>query len=163
MPQTYFYAVQQYYELVSVESVELSVICYATEDQQKLVKCFGTIMGFDPSETEISTLRATGHYGDEINVLSVVLKDKKAETCAKKIFSSLGRERLRQILDTINLRFDGSRLFLRLSKFQAYLGRVVLVEGGDSVKAVIKFKGYLKGKTPLQILKESQLLGEGYA
>lgn len=146
--------------MIGIECVELSVLGYATEDSEKLVKCLRTIAGYDHVEERITTSKAKGHYGDEINVFSLMLKDKEASLCARKIFSSLSKESLQQVLDTLELRFDRSRLFLRVSKFQAYLGRIALVEGNDSIKVVIKFKGYLKDKTPLQILKEAKLIGE---
>lgn len=157
-PKLIFVWSTHYYELVSVERVELSVFGYATEDPQKVAACLSTLLGL-PQEKVFAT-KAKGHYGDEISVFSVTIDGAEAEACAKKIFSLMNQENLRRILDTIDMRFDGSRLFLRISKFDACLGQAALMDGGDTIKVVIKFKGYLKGKKPLQILEESGLVGE---
>ncbi|MEM0120463.1 MAG: RNA-binding domain-containing protein [Thermoprotei archaeon] len=149
--------------MARVRNVSLSAICYATEDIAKVVKSLGTLLGATIQTTRISTNRAEGHYGDEITLVNINLENKEAEDCAKRIFSSLDKQVIDLILSTANLRFDGSKLFLRFSKFDAYVGRIVLGEGGDSIKVVIAFSGYLKGKTYYNIFREAGLIGESYA
>jgi RNA binding exosome subunit len=151
------------YSVVRVKSVNLSVMCYATEDLTKVAKGLGIFLDILHYSTKLTTLKAEGHYGDEISILSINLKNQEAEACAKRIFSHLDQEAIRTILNSAELRFDGSKLFLRFSKFDAYFGRIVLASGGDAIKVVVGFNGYLKGKSYDDILKEAGLIGEKYA
>lgn len=151
------------YSVVRVKSVNLSVMCYATEDLTKVAKGLGIFLDILHHSTKLTTLKAEGHYGDEISILNINLKNQEAEACAKRIFSHLDQEAIRTILNSAELRFDGSKLFLRFSKFDAYFGRIVLASGGDAIKVVVGFNGYLKGKTYDDILKEAGLIGEKYA
>ena len=122
-----------------VNSVELSVISYATEDEEKVERALLNLLppGFD---AKVTRQRLKGYYNDPITrILVKVTKRKEAHRVMRQIvglISTLDRSRL---LDEIEKRTDDAgSLYLRFEKQRALSGVAVLNEF-DPVRVKIKF------------------------
>ncbi len=148
--------------MIRVSRIHLSAICYATEDILKVEEGINKLVGVLPNGVKPSVSKAKGHYGDEINIITLNLEGQVAEVCARQIFSKMDEKGLKHLLQTIELRFEKSKLFLRFSKFQAYIGRIALEDTGDAIKVIVEFRGYLKGKSYSELLKDTRLVSDIY-
>ncbi len=126
-----------------VRRLRIEVFSHATEDINKVKKAILTLI---PSElrdnVELAITKVKGYYGNEINIINVDLS-KKAKYVLKHILCSLTTTERSIITATIDTRVDSklSHLFLRVSKQDAYLGQIRLMEGSDVIKIVATIVG----------------------
>ncbi len=128
---------------VRVRKVRIEAFSHATEDLNKVKKAVLTLLPPDlRDKVEIRVNVVKGYYGNEIAVMNVEVS-KKAKHILKHILCSLPQTERIIIKATIDTRVDNklSHLFLRLSKQEAYLGRVKLMEGSDVIKLVFTIIG----------------------
>ena len=133
-------------ENIRVERLTLSTSAHSTEDEGKVEEALLNVL---PSElrrsAQVEKTRVVGHYGNPIVIMRLELKGDEAHRAFRHIVSSLDDLDKRLILSTLDLRLDeGGRLYLRLSKQDAYLGRLMLYEGDDIIKLVVKLRRGLK-------------------
>lgn len=146
--------------MIRVQSLQLSAFCHATEDLQKVCRCFNTFLPVELKESVKPTVRTVrGHHGNPIEMVQLSLKGEEARSSALKIFSGLEDKELQRLLVTLPDMFEGSKLFLRFSKHSAFKGLQNLTSGGDAVKVIIGFSGYLKSKNYVEVLTEAGLIG----
>ncbi len=119
-----------------IEWIRVSAVVHATEDREKVGEAIATVF---PFEFEIAVSKVTGHYGNPIEYLEVELKSKREiEQFWKNLMDLLSDQR-DLLLSSLEDRVDAENtLHIRIDKQKAYLGDVVLVEGGDAI--VIKVK-----------------------
>jgi len=143
--------------MITIERIEFNTHCHATEDCNKVLQAIlNTIPSELHSELVVSKQILHGYYGNPIVLINAVLNtgfDKFLEYLSSKLSESD-----KAILTvTLDLRYDhrGNKLYLRLSKQDAYNNRFTLYDGDDVVKIIISFKGgrglekireYLKSK-----------------
>ncbi len=126
--------------MVKVKSLEVFASCHATENLDKVKKAMLHIVPKELREKvvfEEKTLK--GHYGNPIVRLSFKLKGLDAEKTLKYIAESLDEVSKRLLGASLSLRVETSKLYLRFSKQEAFLGRVILEDSDDIVKVVISF------------------------
>lgn len=127
---------------VKVKSLELVANCHATEDVLKVKQA---MLNFIPeklrSKVEFTQSVFRGHYGNPITRIVLYMKNKDAEETLKHIASKMSDIDKRILRTSLNLRIEASKLYLRFSKQDAYLGNMVLEDSDDVVKAIVTFKG----------------------
>lgn len=127
---------------VKVKSLELVANCHATEDVLKVKQA---MLNFIPeklrSKVEFTQSVFRGHYGNPITRIVLYMKNKDAEETLKHIASKMNDIDKRILRTSLNLRIEASKLYLRFSKQDAYLGNMVLEDSDDVVKAIVTFKG----------------------
>lgn len=101
---------------------------------------------------EISSLE--GHYGNPVTRIVTRLKGRWAEGIARYILSNLDRGDFETLIFTLDRRFDGKgRVFIRLSKQDAYLGKLRIAEGDDIIRIVMTLPGTRKIEDVEKILR----------
>ena len=126
--------------MVKVRYLEVSASCHATEDVDKVRKAMLNLVPEDLRE-KISFTEKTfrGHYGNPIILLSFRLKGGDAEKTLKHIASKIDEISKKLLNASLSLRLELPKLYLRFSKQEAYLGKIVLEDSDDIVKVVISF------------------------
>ena len=127
---------------VKVNYVDLKAFVHATEDIDKVVTAISRLIPKDIQESikqSITTVK--GHYGNEITIIDIRIPKRRARDVLKNIVCSLTNTDRSILLATLESRVDRktSHLYLRISKQEAYLGRVRLMDGSDVIKLVIGF------------------------
>ena len=115
--------------------VDLRAFCYATEDEERVVRALRTML---PEDVEIDREETEGHTGDRILVFSTRVENADG---IRHVFDHVGRaEDFDRIVDELDERIDDDcSLFLRLDKQAAYQGRVAL---GDGITLRAKVEAY---------------------
>lgn len=125
-----------------ISSVEARVHVHATESREKVLKALLEVFpqelrGFVSVEREL----LEGHYGNPIEVLTATLSI-RAEEVLKHLISRLSERDGQLLRATLEDRVDrGGDLYLRISKQEAFLGRIVLEDSDDVVRVRFNFSG----------------------
>jgi RNA binding exosome subunit len=84
-----------------------------------------------------------GHYGNKIGIVTVTLKGKNAFKTLKFIICSMERVDRIILVATVSNRAGHrpSHLYFRISKQEAYLGKVELMDGDDVIKVSVTVNG----------------------
>lgn len=115
--------------------VDIRAFCYATEDEERVVRALRTLL---PEDVEIDREETEGHTGDRILVFSARVENADG---IRHVFDQVRRaEDFDTIVDELDERIDDDcSLFLRLDKQAAYQGRVAL---GDGITLRAKVEAY---------------------
>ena len=129
-----------------VEKLVIQVLCYATEDPKKVLKAVENVLGADAArKMSMSSERLEGYYGDPITLMRIFLPDR--ELCEKallRIFSNLSSsERDELWRDRSKLGRHGGKLYIRLDKQEAFLGRI-RPSDKDPIRIVVELRGDVK-------------------
>ncbi len=123
----------------AIIALEISTICHATEDLEKVRKALlNLIPPHMRSDVELEYSHTKGYYRNPITRIVLRVKGRRAEEVFKYIMSKMDSTEKKVILSTLDIRFDlrACKLYLRFSKQDAYLGSIVLFEGDDVIKVV---------------------------
>ena len=126
-----------------VEKLIIQVLCYATEDPKKVLKAVENVLGADAAKkTSMSSERLEGYYGDPITLMRIFLLDR--ELCEKvllRILSNLSNSEREELWrDRSKLGRHGGKLYIRLDKQEAFLGRIRLSDK-DPIRMVAELRG----------------------
>ncbi|MEM0355780.1 MAG: RNA-binding domain-containing protein [Desulfurococcaceae archaeon] len=129
--------------MVEVRGAEVSTYCHSTEDCSKVIQAMKNILPEEFREkVSINKQIVHGYYGNPIEIYSIKLDNSVSDVFFKSILSRMSREDRALLALTLKLRYEASRgrLYVRLSKQDAYAGRVVLLESDDVIKTVFHLK-----------------------
>ena len=118
-----------------IQSVEVTYFVHATEDQEKIGRAVGRLLGKNLTpETEA----LEGHFGNRILRVRVRLTGEEAESGFRRLVDSLPRGVLDKVISEVESHLDEhSALFVRLDKQDLVSGSVSL---GDSDPVRVKVK-----------------------
>ncbi len=133
---------------VKVLRASIKAFAHATEDIDKVRDALKNILP-DEIKNAINNLNVTtvrGHYGNEINILDLTLSKNDSYSLLKNILCKLEETERNILLASLSSRsgVKHSHLYVRLSKQDAYLGKLKLLDGSDVIKLVITFSGAKK-------------------
>ncbi len=114
-----------------VKQVEVSALCHATEDPEKIKAALSFLTGSEKIYEE----DLEGFYGEPIILMKVKENGKPAELLFKKITSDV--ENKKRLLQDLDLRIEGWKLHLRLDKQQLVMGKISVASGDNTVKLVV--------------------------
>ncbi len=125
-----------------IEKLSLQVLCHATEDQNKVLKAVRNVLGDVADKASISSETLKGHYGDPVTIMRIYLLDEKAcEEVFLRILSSLsGFEREELWSERTKKGKHGGKLYVRLDKQEAFLGRMRQSDK-DPIRIVVDVRG----------------------
>src|SRR5574341_290485 len=90
------------------------VIIHATEDRKKILDAIFAL--FEIKEEEFTEERLVGHFGNPIMLLKTKITKKRAQELISKLVSKISKVQMNEFFDNMNMYFEGSSLFLRISK-----------------------------------------------
>jgi len=124
-----------------VQTVELTVLVHATEDESKVRKAVLNLLPPDIYPPAFEAVKLEGYYGDPITVLKLNLKHRKPATeLLEHIVRQLSSLDITSLLDLLPQYIDESKnLYMRLDKQKAYTGKVVL-ERHDSIRVKARLR-----------------------
>ncbi len=128
--------------------IEARVISHATEDFDKVISALANTLGLKEDEIRKSmkVVKAEGHHGNPIILVSVELKGKKADKVARSIFQRLEDIEWEILKRGLKERSEGAKLFLRFDKQEAYMGNLRLNSGSDVIRILITFDKKVSGE-----------------
>ncbi len=127
---------------IEVTEITITTHCHATEDIEKVKKALLNVIPRElQGSTKIYMEVLHGYYGNPITKLKTSFEKNEALLVLKHILSSLSKTDVSYMLSSLELRYykKGNKIFLRLDKQAAYLGKLVLYEGDDAIVAEISF------------------------
>lgn len=127
--------------MVNHLEITVEVILHATEDRKKILDSILTI--FEIKEDEFIEERLVGHFGNPILLLKTKLSKKRAYEFIHNVISKITKVQLNDFFDNIDMHFEGSSLFLRISK-QDILRKTINIQQNDAVKIKISMPVYKK-------------------
>lgn len=124
-----------------VQTVELTVLVHATEDESKVRRAVLNLLPLDIYSPAFEAVKLEGYYGDPITVLKLNLKHRKPATeLLEHIVRRLSSLDTSSLLDLLPNYIDESKnLYMRLDKQKAYTGKVVL-ERHDSIRVKARLR-----------------------
>jgi len=133
--------------------ITVEVIIHATEDKKKILDSIFEL--FEIKEDEFTEEEPIGHFGNPILLLKTKLTKKRAQEFIHEIISKISKVQMNEFFDNIYMYFEGSSLFLRISK-QDIIRKTVNIQQNDAMKIKISMPVYKKSdlvKTYMEILK----------
>ena len=135
--------------------IRVKAICYATEDEDIICDTVSELAGTEELDIDISE----GLHNNPLTVVDANLsKNKEYST----LFTNLGEDIVRQILDDLEQRVDDDCVFyMRLDKQKAVCGEYEISHGGDVISITAKIMAHpAKKEVALGIIRDylNQLL-----
>ena len=133
--------------------VMLEIIFHATEDSRKIFDPIFEL--FQIKQDEFSQEEMLGYYGNPIILAKIVLTKEKAENFIRNLISRITKSQVDEILENIDMYFDDSSLFLRISK-NDLARNIINLQQNNAIKIRIKVPIYKKSelvKTYTELLK----------
>ncbi|MDI9619929.1 MAG: RNA-binding domain-containing protein [Candidatus Nezhaarchaeota archaeon] len=125
-------------------SVEYSAFSHATEDQDKVLKAVENLV--PPrlrGRGELAVEDTLGHHQNPIRIFKVSFRNpEQAMQALSWLLGGLPGTDRERLIESVDLHLDEKlKLYMRLDKQEAYLGRFKLASGDDVVKVKFSFKG----------------------
>ncbi|RLG88971.1 MAG: exosome protein [Thermoprotei archaeon] len=142
---------------IKVLSAVLRTYVHATEDLEKVKKALINILPVGVrGNVNIDIVKTKGHYGNEISILSIKLKGRSSDELLRNILCRLSESERGILIASLSDRVDPrvSHLYIRLSKQDAYLGRIRLLDGSDVIKIVFSFTSLKSVDSLRNVLEE---------
>jgi len=128
-----------------VAGIEFRVNVHATEDKEKVLRALKNILGDYWELVEVEEEEYSGHYGNPIRVLRVRIRGPRAGEVLDYVLSRLSRGDRQVLSASLEDRVDKEgTLYFRLSKQDAFLGRLIVYEADDVVRVSVSFHGRRK-------------------
>ncbi len=126
-----------------IHSIEFRVYVHATEDRERVLRALKNIIPeYAWDEAEIVEETYQGHYGNPITVITVRIRGERAAKVLDDILSRMSKGDKSILAGSIEERVDKEgTLYFRLSKQDAFLGRLILYEADDVVRISVSFTG----------------------
>jgi len=140
--------------MVNHTEITAEIIIHATEDKKKIFEPMYEV--FEIKEEEFMQERLEGHFGNPILMISIKLGKKRAEEFIKKLVSKISKSQLNEFIENIETYFEGSSLFIRISK-KDLIRKSISLQQNDALKIKISTPVYKKSelvKTYLELLAQ---------
>jgi len=134
-----------------IHHITMRVIAHATEDTSRVCEALDFFLsgaGVKEGSKLIEELRAEGHHGNPITILSLQLK-KKADCLnfARFVRENFSEGDVDMLRGEMPERLDDDMVFhLRFDKQAAYLQQVKLTDSSDAIIAKVKIETYPKNR-----------------
>ena len=129
--------------MVNHTEVSAEIIIHGTEDKKKILDPMYKL--FEIKEEEFVQERLEGHFGNPILMLSIKLGKNRAEEFIKKLVSKISKSQMDEFLQNIEMYFEGSSLFMRISKGDL-VRRSISLQQNDALKIKISTPVYKKNE-----------------
>ena len=121
--------------------VKIDTILHATEDIDKILKCF--LENFNLEQEKFNVQNLTGHFNNPITLLSINLKKKVAEEFIRNLLTKISKSDFDEIYENVGELISSSGLKLKIDK-QRMLNGEIMLEQRDAIKINISCPVYVK-------------------
>ena len=121
--------------------VKIDTILHATEDIDKILKCF--LENFNLEQEKFNIQNLTGHFDNPITLLSINLKKKEAEEFIRNLLTKISKSDFDEIYENVGELISSSGLKLKIDK-QRMLNGEIMLEQRDAIKINISCPVYVK-------------------
>ena len=139
--------------MVNRLEITVEVIIHTTEDRKKILDSISKM--FEVNEDEFTEEKLVGHFGNPIFLLKTKLTKKRAHEFVHKVISKISKIQMDDFFNNLNMHFEGSSLFLRISK-QDVIRKTVNIQQNDALKIKITMPVFKKSdlsKNYVELLK----------
>ncbi len=130
---------------IKITYAEISTTIHATEDEEKVLRAVENILPKHlkaAMKNNLHVTEAKGYYGNPMKRLTITLESSDAENLYKHIIGGIDDLDFENLIATIDQRFDGkNKIFIRLSKQDAYLSNLKLLDRGDVIRILFTVLG----------------------
>lgn len=130
----------------AVQSLEVSYFIQMTEDEEKVRRAVGAMVGGDPPEER---QEAWGHHGNKIVWVRLHLTGDQAEAALRRIVSLIDPDERRAILGDLGAAMDEhNALYIRLSKQVLVMKGSAVLASSDPVRVKVKPRSFVVKRDP---------------
>ncbi len=129
-----------------IERLEITAIAHATEDPEKVAEAIANLLGLEELP-DIEVMEARGHHGNPILYLKLVIRGKEAKKAFENLMKMMDEFEFEILKRELDVRSEGSKLYLRFDKQRAFMGEARLSTGSDVIRIVAVFKGKVTEKS----------------
>jgi RNA binding exosome subunit len=130
----------------AVQSLEVSYFIQMTEDEEKVRRAVGAMVGGDPQEER---QEARGHHGNKIVWVRLHLTGDEAEAALRRIVSLIDPDERRAILGDLGAVMDEhNALYIRLSKQVLVMKGSAVLASSDPVRVKVKPRSFVVKRDP---------------
>ncbi|CAB3287168.1 conserved protein of unknown function [Methanocaldococcus lauensis] len=127
-----------------LNSIKISAIVHATEDEDKVLEAIEFFIPEDVDEEKINleVVETEGYFRNPIKIINVNVEGKEA----KKIFNHIidliksDERNINKLKKDLHLRIEDNKFYVRFDKQKAYLGKCKVMDGDDVIRVVFNFK-----------------------
>ncbi|XRO75968.1 RNA-binding domain-containing protein [Methanocaldococcus sp. 28A] len=127
-----------------LNSIKISAIVHATEDEDKVLEALEFIIPQDVDEEKINleVVETQGYFGNPIKIININVEGKEAKKIFKHVIDLIKSDErnLNKLKKDLHLRVEDNKFYIRFDKQRAYLGECRVVDGDDVIRAVFNFK-----------------------
>jgi len=124
--------------------VKINLILHATENENKILEVLENVFYIEQKNFQIE--QVSGHFSNQILLISSKLKKKNAQDFVKIFFSKIKKSDFQEVFDNVEDYVTSSGLSLRISK-QRLVSEVVTISKEDAIKINISTPVYVKNET----------------
>ena len=124
--------------------VKINLILHATENENKILEVLENV--FDIEQKNFQIEQVSGHFSNQILLISSKLKKKNARDFIKIFFSKIKKSDFQEVFDNVEDYVTSSGLSLRISK-QRLVSEMVTISKEDAIKINISTPVYVKNET----------------
>ena len=121
--------------------VKIDTILHATEDIDKILRCF--LENFNLKQEKFNIQNLTGHFDNPITLLSINLKKKESEEFIRNLLTKISKSDFDEIYENVGELISSSGLKLKIDKQRMLNGKIML-EQRDAIKINISCPVYVK-------------------
>ena len=130
-----------------ITHIALKSFVHATEDFEKVLSCLRNLVPFN---FEYDVDKSDGHFGNPISTLRVgITRQRQIAEFMGFMTKELSKDDMVELIDKLEKRLVGNKLYFRLDKMATFKGEVALGEGVQVILTVTSYpyerKGIIKG------------------
>mgnify|MGYP001377610501 CR=1 FL=1 len=130
-----------------ITHIALKSFVHATEDFEKVLSCLRNLVPFN---FEYDVDKSDGHFGNPISTLRVgIPRQRQIAEFMGFMTKELSKDDMVELIDKLEKRLVGNKLYFRLDKMATFKGEVALGEGVQVILTVTSYpyerKGIIKG------------------
>ncbi len=129
--------------MINQIEITIEIIIHATEDRTKILESIDGL--FEIKQEEFMQEKLVGHFGNPILMMRVKLRKNRANIFIKKLFSKVSKTQKTDFLQNMEIYFEDSSLFIRISK-EDLIRKLISLQQNDAVKIKISIPIYKKNE-----------------
>ncbi len=141
----------------SVTLLNLTAFSHATEDPEKVKKALLNLIPKElRGEVKVKETQVKGHHGNEIRIITVGFTKRKALSVLRNILCGLSKLDREILYSSLQERTGArpSKVYLRLDKQEAFLGRLRVMDGSDVIRVEVTVDGIVSVEELRDFLEE---------